>query len=344
MNKTENALLAKAHAMYAKRLTEKDYNAMLNCHSHSELFSYLKSCESYGKYIKMLPDIQISRVRLENVLSQTLLNEISSLCRFEKLIGEKLYGYFIMKNEIETIIYCSRHLDTEKIHDLFIIPDFYKKEQSVFGEELQKATSFQELGSMLADTPYRKIVEPVINSNVNLAVLENVLYNYLYTQTASLIQKNFKGSQKEEILDYFRFLSDMKMIEALVRLHKTYSSSPDYKANMFISIVSGFTQKQIKALMNCSDEREILEIVRSSVYKKYFLQSEDSMPIVLRTRRARVKMSVKNLRFSQNPIVCMLCYSLTAENEVKNITHIIEGIKYNLSPDEISELIVKGEC
>lgn len=88
---------------------------------------------------------------------------------------------------------------------------------------------------------------------------------------------------------------------------------------------------------------EILEAVNSSCYKKYF-EKTGGAPIEHCTRKAVVKMCAKKLRYSQNPIVCMLCYSTIAENEIKNITHIIEGIKYNLSPDEISEIIVKGEC
>lgn len=345
MNKAENALSAKAHALYAKRLRNEDYTAMLACRSHSELFAYLKSNTSYGEYMETLPAVHLSRPRYENALNQILLNKIASLCRFEKLIGEKLYKYFIVRNEIETIIYCSRHLDTDTITDLFIIPDFYKREQSVFGEDMQKARSFSELASFLEGMPYKKAVDTIVhqNTNVGLAALENALYNYLYSNAAEAVKKGFHGKQREEILDYFRFLSDMTMIEALYRLNANYSETDNYKANMFISSVSAFSEKEIQRLIDCTSADEIMQIVLSSPYKKYFSKN-DKRPIGQRIRDAEVSMSTKRLRFSQNPIVCMLCFSTFAENEIKNITHIIEGIKYNLSPDEISKIIVKGEC
>lgn len=344
MNKAENALMAKAHALYAKRLTNDDYLNMLNCRSGSELFAYLKASASYGENLSNLPSVRLSRSRFENAVKQANLDKIASLCRFEKLIGEKLYRYFIMKNEVETILYCARHLDTEEITDLFILPEFYKKEQTVFGETLQKAKSFGELASMLEDTPYKKLISPLVtNPGANLAVLENSLYNYLYSSVAVMVKKGFKGKQREEILDYFRFLSDMMMISALCRLNSNYSSADNYKGNMFVSSVSKFTDKQIAAMISADSEEGVMEIVRSSPYRKYFPEN-DGLSVARRTRQAAMKMSVKNLRYSENPIVCMLCYAALAENEVKNITHIIEGIKYNLSPDEISEIIVKGEC
>ena len=107
MNKAENALLAKAHALYAKRLTNENYSAMLACRSQAELFAYLKSNTSYGEYLEKLPGVNLSRARFENVMKQAQLERIASLCRFEKLIGESLYKYFITKNEIETVIYCA---------------------------------------------------------------------------------------------------------------------------------------------------------------------------------------------------------------------------------------------
>lgn len=344
MKQAENALLARAHALYAKRLTGNDYAAMTSCRTNNELFAYIKEHTAFGAHIDRLPSVRLSRARFETAIRQALLNNIASLCRFEKLIGEQLYRYFIIKNEIETVLYCARHLDTDKIPDLFIIPEFYKKEQTVFGETLQEACSFDELSAMLEGTPYKRFTEPLIASptKAKQAILENSLYNYLYTSAADIVKSKFRGKEREEILDYFRFLSDMTMISAFYRLHNSYSDSMSARGDVYISDVSKFDKKQIKALIDSSSTSEVMDIIRSSHYKKYF-SPENTSPMLQQIRSASVKMSVKKLRFSQNPIICMLSYATVAENEVKNITHIIEGIKYNLSPDEISEIIVKGE-
>ncbi len=345
MNNAENALLAKAHALYAKRLTNDDYSAMVECNSHNELFSYLKSNTAYGEHLEKLPSIQLSRARFENAMSQILLNRLSSLCRFEKMIGEKLYKYFITKNEIETIIYCSRHLNSSENTDLFTIPSFYKKEQTVYGEEMQKAQSFEELVRYLKGSPYERTVNAVLKTQggLNLATLENALYQHLYNEAANQVKKSFKGKSREEILKYFKTVSDMIMIESVIRLNQFYSTLPGAKANLYISPISEFNEKQIKALVDSSNVAEVLNVIQTTPYKKYF-NDNDIHSVEQKTREILIKECTKQLRYSQNPLVCMFCYSTLAENEIKNITHIIEGIKYKLSPDEISRIIVKGEC
>ncbi len=345
MNNAENALLAKAHALYAKRLTNENYSAMLECSSHNELFSYLKSSTHYGEALENLPSVQLSRARFENTMKQILLNRISSLCKFEKMIGEKLYKYFITKNEIETIIYCSRHLHSSEFIDPFTLPDFYKKEQCIYGEDLQKAHSFEELVSCLSGTPYEKILKTVMKSqgSLNLATVESALCKHLYTEAANQVKKSFKGNQRDEILSYFKTLSDMTMIESVIRINQFYSNVPNAKAGMYISPVSEFTEKQINALIESNSVNDVMKIIGTTRYKKYF-RLDDNRPVEQRTREIIIKECSKQLRYSQNPLVCMFCYNTLAENEIKNITHIIEGIKYQLSPEEISKIIVKGEC
>lgn len=345
MNNAQNALLAKAHALYAKALTDEDYNALLACRSNYELIGYLKANTAYSEGLEGTAGSAVSRAKLEYFLRQFHFHKMASLCRFEKLIGENLYKYLITKSEIETIIYCARHLDTDTITDLFSVPEFYKKEQSVFAEDMCFARSFEDLASYLKGTEYGRIFE-ALNAEKAPAVLpavENALYSYLYTQAEEIVKKGFKGKEREEILGYFRFASDMVMIDSLYRLNKNYSLADNYKASAYISPVSAFTQKEKEKMLSADSGEEIIEIVRSSAYKKYFSGADDGSFEGI-TRSAFIKMCLKNLRYSQNPMVCMLCYASVSENEIKNIIHIIEGIKYNLSPEEISEIIVKGDC
>ena len=46
------------------------------------------------------------------------------------------------------------------------------------------------------------------------------------------------------------------------------------------------------------------------------------------------------VRFSTFPSVVMMSYVALAENEAENLTHIIEGIRYNIPPEEISRLLI----
>ena len=56
--------------------------------------------------------------------------------------------------------------------------------------------------------------------------------------------------------------------------------------------------------------------------------------------RIQHRWHLKRLRFSTNPSVVMFCYIYLAENEIRNITHIIEGVRYRMTPEEIGGMLI----
>ena len=52
-NLSSNVVLAKARAMYGRRLTPQSYQELLACRSVSEIAAYLKSHTSYGKILSV---------------------------------------------------------------------------------------------------------------------------------------------------------------------------------------------------------------------------------------------------------------------------------------------------
>lgn len=345
MNYSENAVTAKVHALFAKRLTDEDYANLLSFHSNEEIFNYLRNETSYAEYLDVLPSVTLSSSRFENALQKCLLDRKASLCRFQKLIGDKTYSYFIKKDEIEAILYCARHLDTEIITDLFDRPAFFIREQSVSGTELQRATSFDEFADLLSQTPYAKKVEPLFSSDSNyksLAALERILFNDLYSNLKATIRKKYKGKSSKEIIRYIEFVSDMSVISSFYRLTENYPDFKNYQAGILMPSVTAFTPKEIRQFEAAQTSKDVLNIVKASVYGKYF--TEKITNIDLFVRKLTVEKSVKNIRYSQNPILSLFSYETVLQNEINNIIHIIEGVKYGLNPSEISDILVKGGC
>lgn len=345
MNYSENAVTAKVHALFAKRLTNEDYTNLLSFHSNEEIFNYLRSETSYAEYLDSLPSVTLSRSRFENVLHKSLLDRKASLCRFQKLIGDGTYRYFIKKDEIDTILYCARHLDSAVITDLFARPPVYTREQCISGEELQKATSFDEFTAILSQTPYKKLIEPLLSFGdkyKSLASLERVLFNSLYSDVKNAIYKKYRGKSREEILNYIKFISDMSVISSLYRLLCNYPDDKNYKTGILRPSVTAFTAKDFRGFAEAQCADDILNTVRHSVYGKYFEKNPDNIDLYI--RRIIIEKSIKNIRYSQNPVVSLFSYETVIKNEITNIIHIVEGVKYGLSPEQISDIIVKGGC
>ncbi|MCR4593492.1 MAG: V-type ATPase subunit [Clostridiales bacterium] len=345
MKNKENALLAKMHVMYSRRLSDDDYSALASMKSNEELFSYLRNTERYGRYLQSYSSVTLTSGRLESIIKLAQLEMIAAVCKLEMFLGESLYKYFIERDEIEMILYCARYLDTDTIDDLFKRPDFFAKRQTVSAYNLQKATSFDQLYSILRGSPYQKLVGPLIShgiENTGLAPLESVLFNYIYENAAKNIKEELHGKDRDELLEYIRLLSDMKIIEALYRTVAHYPSNSWYKSGVLVTPVTAFSDKEIKALYACDTTQKIVEILNKSVYGKQFRKIKDFEDIDRITDRIILDESIKNVRYTQNPLLCVFSYHTLAEHEVKNLTHIIEGIKYGLSSDEILKILVKG--
>ncbi len=345
MKQTENALLAKVHVMYSRRLSDDDYRALSGLKGNDEILAYLKANSQYGPHLKLSPGTKVTPERLESAVKHAELEIFSSLCRMEMFLGESLYRYFIECDEVEMILYCARYLDTDTIDDLFVRPDFYAKNQSVNGYTLQRARSFDELYRTLDNTPYKKRVGPLIShgiENIGLAPLESVLFNFIYENAVKRIEDKIKGKSKDELLSYLKLLSDAKTIESIYRSVANYPQSNIYKSRLLVTSVTAFSDKEIQTLYDANTADEVVDVLKNSVYRKHFEGIDDFEHIDKILNQILVSVSKQNIRYSQNPLLCVFSYHTYSEYEVQNLIHIIEGIKYGLSPDEIDEILVKG--
>ena len=92
----DNAVLAKAHAMYGKRITKENYNDMLNCRSLGELVNYLKTRTCFSSDFDALPT-NIDSAQIEEILKMSLLKNGGREERY-------LSGLPIIKSRIIIII------------------------------------------------------------------------------------------------------------------------------------------------------------------------------------------------------------------------------------------------
>ena len=67
----DNAVLAKAHAMYGKRITKENYTDMLNCKSLNELAAYLKTRTYFSADFEALP-ANINSAQIEELLKMSV--------------------------------------------------------------------------------------------------------------------------------------------------------------------------------------------------------------------------------------------------------------------------------
>jgi V/A-type H+/Na+-transporting ATPase subunit C len=341
-----NAILAKSAAMYGRMLTGQDYTDLLNCRSVSEVAAYLKTRTSYADIFEGVSTITIHRGRLEELLKKRLFMQYASLCRYEMSIGQDFYKYFIIKNDILQILSCVRLLGADRPGDyLFTLPAFFNEHTGLDLIKMATAKSFEDLLDVLEGTPYQKVLAPFrgvsLTSRSNLDI-EAALYKYFYYELWALANKAFRGKRLEGVLDVLRIQADMRTLVSLYRLKNMLDAHEVLLRQFTFPGIGNLTDKQLTALVRAPSAKELLKSLEMTRYRNQ-LEESDYGYVEAATHRILYRWSKKYFRFSTDPTVVMFCYIYLAENEIENITHIVEGIRYDVPPENIKATLIGAD-
>ena len=224
-----NAVLAKARAMYGKRLTAQNYTDLLACRSVNEAAAYLKAHTAYADAFEGVTMGSLRRWQIEILLREHLSNNFASLCRYEKSIGDGFYKYFVTLSDVDMLLHSVRYL--------------------------KRLT------------------------NMPQSVLTTML---------------MPGGTLDE--------------------------------------------KALTGFMKAPDAEKALQTLKGTAYAAFAERGDRSVEQV--SAKLRYDRAKGLVRFSTFPSVVMMSYVALAENEAENLTHIIEGIRYNIPPEEISRLLI----
>ncbi len=343
---SSNAILAKARAMYGRRLTEQHYTDLLGCRSVGEVASYLKTRTAYADILEGVAALSIHRGRLEELLKKRLFLQYASLCRYEMSIGQDFYQYFVIKNDITQILNCVRLLNSGRSGEyIFSMPAFFNEHTGLDLFKLAGVTSFGGLLDALAGTAYQQVLAPFQQLRLtsrSVLDIEAILYKFFYTRLWQLANKDFKGKRLQGLLDVLRIQVDMRAIDNLYRLKKMIQADEPLLRQFIIPEISNFTEKQISMLINAPTAEEMLKSLEQTPYAAQ-LKTIHYEYVEVATQKILFNWSKKYFRFSTDPTVVMFCYIYLAENEIENITHIVEGVRYEVPADRIKTMLI-GEA
>lgn len=341
-NFSSNVVLAKARAMYGKRLTSKDYYDLLNCKSVNEVASYLKNRTHYSNVLSSINEADVHRGQLELLLKQKLFNDFASLARYGVSSGNNFSEYIVSRIEIEQIMHSLMLLSAGKTGEyLYSMPMFFNKHTEIDLLELSKMQNYNDFLKILSSSKYAEILKPLQPEklfDIDLTMVETELYTYLYERVFYQLAKNTNRKAKKELTDIFNATIDARNFIKISRLKKYYDAEPDYISKALLPFGT-LTKKQINDMINASSIEDIFNIMKSTKVGKKFAK-DNYLYIDECYIDVRYKMSRKNIRFSIYPVIVMLSYIFLMEIEISNIVNIIEGVRYNVPSNDIEKMLV----
>ena len=345
-SQASNAILAKARAMYGRRLTARNYQDLLNCRDLPDLIGYLKTRTAYSQALLAANPGTTHRAQLEAMLRYNLFEQYASLCRYEMNIGHDFYRYFIIRSEIQAITTRLQELHAQDGEAcLYSMPEFIKKHSRLNLNAIAMARNFKMLALALDGTPYAKVLQPFADDaafaleNSGLLEVEAALDSFVNREVEQIASTKLHGKGKEEMLYLLRRQSDLRAIADIYRLKSVLRADRAFIQKRVSLSVSNMSQRQLDALMDAQDAADVIHRLVNTPYASEFYGASFEY-IEEGLQKIDHRWHLKNLRFSTNPSVVLFCYIFLAENELTNIVHIIEGVRYGLSPDDIATMLV----
>jgi len=337
------AMAAKAKAMYGKHLKSDDYTELLRKKTVQEIAGYLKSETAFKSVLQGINEFAIHRGHLEMLIRQTFYLDFLELIRYGQSNKDHFYEYGVLMIEMKQILMTIRLLsETDKTNQIAQLPIFANRMISFDVEKLIKVNTFDELLSVLKNTPYYSLLKPLKPRSlldIDYANFEVVLKSYYYKRVYEIIEQEFTGKDKQDIRDLFDTQIELENITKIYRLKKYYNSSPSDIKKVLNPTYKRINKKLLDELIETKDAQGFLVAINQNGYNiptdvKEFQYIEYQMDAIMFDLNKRL------MRFSTNPNIILVSYLSLLEIEIRNIIDIIEGIRYKVENDKIAKLLI----
>lgn len=346
-NFSTNATVAKARAIYGKRLTPEDYKELLHRNSVSDVAEYLKRNTHYRNALSAVDTNTVHRGFLEELLRRDIFDMYISLCKFQHLDRVDFYRYMMVQKEIELIITCILHLNAGMSEEFIsAVPPYFIDYSSFDMIALAKARSFAEILEVISDTPYFDIIkdsEPDENGMYNCSKIEVKLRSFYLEWLDKAIDKDFRGKTAKSLHSLVKNQIDLINIINSYRLKSFFNVTAEEIEEDMLPAYGRLSKQKQFALFEAKDADDYIRRLQKTYYGKQIEGINRSLekPMLENSTHAlRAKYAKLALRSSQSAAISVYTILYLFEIELENIINIIEGIRYNVPTEYIQKLLI----
>jgi len=336
-----NIFLTKVRAMYSLRFKSEDYKKIVTYKSLKDVLKFLKENKSYSRALERVAENgeDVDLLSIERLLNYSFFDVLELISKYDRLLGGFLKDYISSYIDVRLILECF-----EKILKLRCGEDFFydsSKREKVFKnsklEGLVHVKGIEEFFDFLKSAGYKRLFKDLdLKKDVFFiqSFLQKTMYEDLHEKLLLGISNIKNKSSKQELFSSFCCYLELKDF-----VYKLRSKRIDAPNASILPSFKSLEQKILKNLENLHLESEYFEFLKGSYLysqikniKYFYLEQLPEKFLLLKCR--------KGIRFSLDPTVAVLSFINLLKIETQNIIKILEGIRYGLPENKISELLV----
>lgn len=340
---SSNAILAKARSMYSRRLTESNYEELLKRRDVTDIVTYLKSDTVYSDILSTFKDGVVHRGQLEALLNKEIFLRLNRLIRYASKKELEFYRLSITEIEIQLLLQKIRIVNSKIYTGYEIeIPDYLARYASFNVYSLLGVEDYEGLLICLRGTKYYDALvkfQPKEDEPLDSNLLELELKHIYYYEYITTVKKLYKGKKQKELLTMLNTSIELQNITKIYRLKKYFNATPDQIRETLFMESSRIPQSKMNELIEAKDASEFLRLLADSPYKLY-IDDREFVFIEYYTEKIKYHLARRYMRFSTDSALVYMTYKIVYQIEIDNLKHIIEGLRYGESPQQIAKMLI----
>lgn len=340
---TDQAIIAKAKAIYGRRLKERDYELLLKLKSIAEIALYLKQHPHYQEFLRGVNENDLHRDQLEQLLRKNTFFTSLKLNKFAYLKDQAFYDLTYVNRETDLILAQIRAIISESTETNYKDLPLYMKKHIRFDiDALAKAESYNQILDVLKDTEYFKLLSRFRKDKreeIRYTDIEKELEIYYYDTIFDRINEVYSGRIANELKEIYLTKIELNNIIKIYRLKKFYNSPSQAIKDALIWKYSRIKEKEMDELIAIPHAEDLLPYLDKSALQKR-TDRDNFVFVEYYAQRIKYNLAKRYMYYSSDLPLVYASFLTLQDIERDNLTHIIEGIRYELSESEIRRMLI----
>ena len=329
-----DATVAKIRTVFGSALTEADYHEMTNRQTIAELCDYLKGLKRFHDLLVDVEPSTIHRGYLEQLIKKESFITYRRLVKFQQLDRCSFFKFYIKKAETVQLINFLHMYEADMNEEyLASVPGYITEYSRIDLLGLASCHSYDEILSHLRKTEYYKPLKriaPKDGSEPELARAERALRVHYYQSILNSAKKELSEDEYKEIARLVGTDADLINYTNAYRMKKYFALDKDEIEKRSLPF-SRIGLRKMRDVYSCDETDDMERLMDKSVYRN----DDPDQTIESRNARARIKAVKHVIELTSSAAAALFAFMMICDIEAANLTHIIEGIRYNADLSEI---------
>lgn len=339
-----SGISTKVRAMENTMMKPSMYEEISYLSTIPEFVSYIKQNTSYGNILSTVDETSLRRSQIEQILSLGTYEDFKKIFLFSNHAQREFLAEYFKTFEISFIKKCIRSIGSTRpgTHPPIMEDEFFMRHTKLAPAVLWEASTLDELLEALRQTEYYSLLAGRSSSpHMRRFDYETALDQYYFRTMWKNIQKVFPTSISKNLKTAYGSTIDITNILWIYRGRFQYGLS---QADLIrISIPAGYRVRSgtLKSLMEAASPDEYLQLCRECYYFQHYHIADIQQ---LEECYNNILLDICSKEAKRNPysIAVIYSYLYKKDQERRNLTKVLECIRYHLEPSEIMKHLNGG--